>query len=80
LDPSYCNTDVKVRNQKIISFFSQPISKLNREHFLETLRKLPPEYRALINEINDDFDAIVDSFGRVTYFYVKLGHSVIPIY
>jgi len=42
--------------------------------------KLLPEYFDLIKEIKEPCDPIVDSFGRVTFFYIMLGDQQLPIY
>ncbi len=38
------------------------------------------EYRALIKETKDGDEPYVDSFGRVTFFYLFIGNIVFPIY
>ena len=44
------------------------------------LENLDEKYRIKIKEISDNKQPYVDSFGRVTYFFVVLGGHVIPIY
>ena len=34
----------------------------------------------MITEIPDSTEPYTDSFGRVTYFYIKLGKEALPIY
>ena len=34
----------------------------------------------MITEIPDSKEPYTDSFGRVTYFYIKLGKEALPIY
>jgi hypothetical protein len=41
---------------------------------------LQAEYRALIKETKDGDEPYVDSFGRVTFFYIFIGNTVFPIY
>ena len=34
----------------------------------------------MIKEINDTKEPIIDSYGRVTFFYVVMANEVLPIY
>jgi hypothetical protein len=77
----YQDDKIRDRNMKIIKFFSTEISKVNKYHFKAKLvEKLDEEHRALIREIDNDDEPLVDHYGRVTYFYFMLGGNQLPVY
>ena len=62
---------------------SQPIALVNKPFFKGRLeQKLPPEVVERIQVVNTRKGErpIVDSYGRVTYFFAKLGPKRIPLY
>jgi len=62
---------------------SQPIALVNKPFFKGRLEaKLDPEVMERIQVVNTRRGErpIVDSYGRVTYFFAKLGLKKIPIY
>ena len=81
LNPKYRNLFIAERNKKVVEFFSKPISQVNKQFFKQKLQdKLPAELLCLIKEVADIDHPVVDSYGRVTQFYVMLGDQVLPIY
>ena len=42
--------------------------------------KLDQEHVALIWEIEDDDEPLIDHYGRVTYFYIMIGGQKLPVY
>ena len=81
LEAKYKNIMVSERNRKIMEFFARPISQVNQTFFKEKLEDgLPLECRHLIQQVQDQQEPIVDSFGRFTYFSIQLGDQTIPIY
>ena len=77
------NEAVVNSNRQMVQAMSQPIALVNKEFFKTKLReKLDPELMAYIQCVNTRKGQrpIVDSYGRVTYYYVKLGNQKIPVY
>lgn len=61
-----------------MEFFSKPIAQVNVQFFKEKMaEKLPDDQRLLIKECKEPY---IDSFGRVTFFYIELASERLPIY
>jgi hypothetical protein len=61
-----------------MEFFSKPIAQVNVQFFKEKMaEKLPEDQRSMIKESKEPY---MDSFGRVTFFYIELGNEKLPIY
>jgi hypothetical protein len=81
LDAKYKNSIIAERNRKIIEFFSRPISQVNKQYFKQLLlMQLPENLYANVKEIGESKEPYVDSYGRVTFFYVLIGGQIVPLY
>ena len=81
LDAKYKNIIIADRNSKIIEFFSRPISQVNKPYFKQKMvENLNEEVIFNIKEIADNKEPYVDSYGRVTFFYVLAGGQIVPVY
>ena len=56
---------------------SEAVAKVNRPHFA---KKLEPILEKHGDYIKESEIALIDRYGRATYFYCKLGNQIIPIY
>ena len=69
------------RNRMMVSAYSKPMAQMNRMCFRNKIKqKLDDQYKPFIVEIEKGKQPIVDSYGRATYFFCKLGRKRIPIY
>ena len=62
---------------------SQPIALVNKPFFKSRMEsRLDPEVVERIQVVNTRKGErpIIDSYGRVTYFFAKLGPTKIPVY
>ena len=67
----------------MVQAMSQPIALVNKEFFKQKLAdKLDEELQEYILQVNTrkGEKPIVDSYGRVTYYYARLGDKKIPVY
>ena len=77
------NDAVVNSNRQMVQAMSQPIALVNKEFFKQKLAdKLDEELQPYINQVNTrkGEKPIVDSYGRVTYYYARLGDKKIPVY
>ena len=65
----------------MVSAYSKQLAKVNRINFRNKVKqKLDDMYQPYIFEIEKGKPPIIDSWGRATYFYAKMGRKRIPIY
>ena len=77
------NDAVVNSNRQMVQAMSQPIALVNKEFFKQKLAdKLDEELQEYILQVNTrkGEKPIVDSYGRVTYYYARLGDKKIPVY
>ena len=77
------NEAVVNSNKQMVQAMSQPIALVNKEFFRQKQQeKLDEELREFIKQVNTrkGEKPIVDSYGRVTYYYACLGDKRIPVY
>jgi hypothetical protein len=81
LDAKYKNIIIAERNSKVMEFFSRPISQVNKPYFkLKILEILSEDIQLNIKEIAENKEPYIDSYGRVTFFYVLVGGQIVPVY
>lgn len=77
-DPNLSGAEnITEANRFIVNQLSEAVAKLNRPHFAKRLEPILEKHGDYIKESEI---ALVDRYGRSTYFYCKLGNQVIPIY
>ena len=77
------NEEVVKSNRQMVQAMSQPIALVNKEFFkMKIQEKLDQELQPYIHQVNTrkGEKPICDSYGRVTYYYAKLGDKRIPVY
>ena len=68
-------------NVNIVQQISYPIASSNAEHFRELVdTTFDTETAKLIKQVSGSSNFLVDEFGRVTCFYIKLGNRRFPVY
>ena len=75
------NNSITQKNRKMVSVYSTQLAKRTKADFRNKVKqKLDPEYQPYIFEIEKGKPPIVDSWGRATFFYAKLGRTRVPMY
>ena len=81
LDTKFKDEVVENRNKTIMTHISKPIAQANKSKFRRKLDGcLSLTHRPHIHEFTDAEYPFIDSYGRVTYFYIVLGDTILPIY
>lgn len=79
-EEEYKSLKVLEQNKFLISRISRFIAMSNRDFYYEKMKeRQDPGLMSFLQE-EDDEDEIMDEYGRVTYYFVKVGSMKIPVY